>query len=70
MSIPVIDINKLAPEERLALIGDLWDSLCARPEVLRITPAQQRELDRRLDDLDSGNAAVISWADAKQRLRG
>jgi putative addiction module component (TIGR02574 family) len=49
-----------APEERLALIGDLWDSLRARPEAVHVTPAQQRELDRRLDALDSDDAAVIS----------
>jgi len=70
MSIPAIDINKLAPEERLALIGDLWDSLRERPEAVRITPAQQKELDRRLDELDGGTAAVISWDDVKRRLRG
>jgi putative addiction module component (TIGR02574 family) len=70
MSTPAIDISKLAPEERLALIGDLWDSLRTRPETLRLTPAQQKVLDRRLDELDSGDAAVISWDDAKRRLRG
>lgn len=70
MSIPAIDISKLEPEERLALIGDLWESLRARPDAVRITPAQQEELDRRLDALDSGDAAVISWDDAKRRLLG
>ncbi|MBS3955999.1 MAG: addiction module protein [Clostridiales bacterium] len=69
MNTPAIDINKLAPEERLALIGDLWDSLRTKPEVLHISPAQQKVLDRRLDELDSGDAAVISWDDAKRRLR-
>jgi putative addiction module component (TIGR02574 family) len=70
MSTPAIDINKLAPEERLALIGDLWDSLRTKPEALHTTPAQQKVLDRRLYELDSGDAAVISWDDAKRRLRG
>jgi len=70
MSTPAIDINKLAPEERLALIGELWDSLRTKPEALQITPAQQKVLDRRLDELDSGDAAVISWDDAKRRLLG
>ncbi len=70
MSIPAVDINKLTPEERLALIGDLWDSLRARPEPVPVTLAQQKELDRRLDELDSGKAAVISWEDVKRRLHG
>ncbi|MEA5075215.1 MAG: addiction module protein [Coriobacteriia bacterium] len=70
MSTPAIDIEKLAPEERLALIGDLWDSLRARSEILRLTPAQQNALDQRLDELESGDAAVILWDDVKRRLRG
>ena len=70
MSTPAIDIEKLAPEERLALIGDLWDSLRARSETLHLTPAQQNALDQRLDELDSGDAEVILWDDVKRRLRG
>lgn len=69
MSIPAIDISKLAPEERLRLIGDLGDSLRAQPDSVRLTRAQREELDRRLDDLDSGGAAVVSWDEAKRRLR-
>lgn len=70
MSIPAIDINKLPPEERLALIGELWDSLGAQPRAVPITPAQRKELDRRLDELDSGEAVGIPWDDVKRRLRG
>lgn len=69
MSIPAIDINKLAPEERLRLIGDLWDSLRTQPDSVRLTRAQREELDRRLDDLDRGGAGVVSWDEAKRRLR-
>ena len=69
MSIPAIDINKLAPEERLRLIGDLWESLRSQPGSVRLTRPQREELDRRLDELDRGDATVISWAEAKQQLR-
>jgi len=69
MSVPTIDIGKLAPEERLKLIGDLWESLRAQADAVRLTPAQKAELDRRLDSLDSGIADVISWDEAKRRLR-
>jgi putative addiction module component (TIGR02574 family) len=34
-----------------------------------MTQAQRDELDRRLDELDGGDAKTISWADAKHRLR-
>lgn len=70
MSIPAIDIDKLAPEERLQLIGDLWESLRAQPEMVHLTPDQKAELDRRLDTLDSGTAEVVTWDEAKRRLRG
>ena len=69
MSNPAIDINKLAPEDRLKLIGDLWESLRAQPESVRLTLPQRDELDRRLDGLDRGMAKVISWDEAKLRLR-
>ncbi len=42
MSIPAIDIDKLAPEERLQLIGDLWESLRAQPDSVRLTEAAQK----------------------------
>jgi putative addiction module component (TIGR02574 family) len=70
MSIPAIDIDKLALEERLQRIGDLWESLRAQPETVHLTSAQKAELDRRLDTLDSGTAEVVTWDEAKRRLRG
>lgn len=70
MSIQAIDIDKLAPEERLRLIGDLWESLCTRPEAIHLTEVQKTELDRRMDSLDRGSPEVITWDEAKRRLRG
>ncbi|MDO9108271.1 MAG: hypothetical protein Q7U89_04680 [Coriobacteriia bacterium] len=34
MSIAAIDIGKLVAEERLKLIGDLWESLRAQPDAI------------------------------------
>jgi putative addiction module component (TIGR02574 family) len=70
MSIPAIDIDKLAPKERLKLIGDLWESLRTQPETVHLTSAQRAELDRRLDSFDRGTAEVVTWDEAKRRLRG
>ena len=69
MSTPAIDIDRLAPEERLKLIGDLWESVRAQPDAIRLTPAQMAEFDRTMDALDDGTADVISWDEAKRRLR-
>jgi len=66
---PAIDIDRLAPEERLQLIEDLWESLRARPQDIPITPAQRAALDRRLDELDRGDAQLVSWDEVKRRIR-
>lgn len=70
MSMPAIDVNAMEPEERLRLIGDLWDSLSESPEDVGLTPAQREELDRRLDRLESGKAKLVSWDELKSRLVG
>ena len=70
MSRPAIDIDAMEPEERLRLIGDLWDSLSGSPEEVGLTPAQRAELDHRLDSLESGRAKLVSWDDLKSRLVG
>jgi len=66
MSTPAIDIEKLAPEERLQLISDLWESLRAVPESVPLTPAQRVELDRRLDELDGGDVGLVPWDGVKR----
>ena len=70
MSMPAIDINAMEPDERLRLIGDLWDSLRESPDDVSLTPAQRAELDRRLDGLESGRAKLVSWDEIKSRLAG
>lgn len=54
-----IDIDHLSPEERLELIGRLWDSLDA--EDLPLTPAQEAELDHRLATADADLADSVPW---------
>ena len=68
MNAPAIDIEKLAPRERLQLISDLWESLRSTPEAVPLTPAQRSELDRRLDALDGGNVGLVPWDEVKRRL--
>jgi putative addiction module component (TIGR02574 family) len=67
MSTPAIDIEKLAPQERLHLISELWESLRSGPESVPPTPAQRAELDRRLDELDQGDVGLVSWDEIKRR---
>jgi putative addiction module component (TIGR02574 family) len=46
----IIDFSHLTPQQRLALIGELWGSLDA--ESVPLTPGQVAEIERRLDTVD------------------
>ena len=48
--VTTIEIDRLSPQERLDLIERLWNSLDGVD--LRLPPAQEAELDRRLQTLD------------------
>ena len=60
------EILRLSPEERLALIGQLWDSL-ADADV-SLSEAQQAELARRLSGLDQDRAKAVTWAQLRAEL--
>ena len=61
-----IDISRLTPQERLDLIGRLWDSLDAND--LPLTQAQARELDWRLAQADSDLAHSVPWATVRAEV--
>lgn len=60
------EITHLSPPERLALIGELWDSLAGVD--LPPSVAQQSELGRRLERFDDDRADGVSWAELKTEL--
>ncbi len=62
-----IEIQNLTPKERLALLGDLWDSLS--PEDVPFTEAQRSELDRRLDEFEQDRDPGIPWGEVLRRIR-
>jgi len=61
-----LDISRLTPKERLDLIGELWDSLSAAD--IRLTPAQEAELDRRLATFDADRREAIPWEEIDAEL--
>jgi putative addiction module component (TIGR02574 family) len=60
------ELARLSPEERLALIGRLWDSLT--DNEIPLPQAQQAELARRLDSLERDRAEVITWEQLRAEL--
>ena len=59
-----LSIDKMSVDERLELIGKIWDSIEELPEL---TQAQKAELDRRIESRASPDDGV-AWEDVKARL--
>ena len=60
------EITRLSPDERLALIAQLWDSL--EDHQVQLTPVQQAELERRLATLDQDRTQSLTWETLKAEL--
>jgi putative addiction module component (TIGR02574 family) len=73
MGEPAFDYLRLSIEERLKLVGDIWDSIAdaanASPDVLPLTETQKTELDRRIAELDSDPSSTIPMDEALERVR-
>jgi putative addiction module component (TIGR02574 family) len=63
-----VEISQLSIAERIQLAEDLWDSILNNPEELRLTEAQEQELDRRLEQYQRDPTAGSTWDEVKQRL--
>jgi putative addiction module component (TIGR02574 family) len=60
------EITRLSPDERLALIAQLWDSL--DDDQVQLTTAQQAELERRFTTLDQDRSQTVTWETLKAEL--
>ena len=65
-------LKQLPVEERIKLVEDLWDSIAADQQALRLTAEQKAELDRRLDayeiDKNQGRLAADAVGDIRRKL--
>lgn len=62
-----VDFSHLTAQERLDLIGDLWESLDAAD--LPLTAEWKAELDRRNARFDEERGHATSWGDLRAKLR-
>jgi putative addiction module component (TIGR02574 family) len=69
MGHPAIDIDSMPPEERLELIGELWDSLRRTADSIPVPDSHRDELDARLEAIDRGEAEIVDLDEAVRRLR-
>ena len=73
MGKPAFDYRSLSVDERLKLVGDIWDSIAEEanlsPAVLPLTEEQKAELDRRVAEYDADPSAGVLMEDALERIR-
>ena len=63
-----LGIDRLSQEERLNLIGEIWDSL-GPIDQREIPESHRQELDRRLAAADADLTAGRPWEEVRARLR-
>ncbi len=64
----LICVDDLTAEERIELMGTLWDGL-DRALAAPITPALAAELDRREAEADTAPDAGDAWSEIRDGLR-
>jgi putative addiction module component (TIGR02574 family) len=60
-----LGIDRMSVEQRIDLIGEIWDSISAEVEKMPPTEAQRRELERRLAAYEANPQATIPWEQIK-----
>jgi len=58
----------LTVEQRLELIGELWDSIPDSSDGLPVPEWHRKELERRLAAADTDPDAAIPWVEVKRRF--
>ena len=62
------DFAKLSIEQRITLIGEIWDSIGAEAGAFPLTSAQRQELDRRVEEYEKSPDAGVPWEEVKRGL--
>lgn len=69
VSVKTLGIDRLDIDERLALVEEIWASICADDMAFPLTDAQRAELDRRVADDDAFPDDVVPWAEVKASVQ-
>lgn len=60
--------RELPISERIQLVEDLWDTIAADSESIRLTDNQIAELDCRLDRFEENSSQGTEWSTLKARI--
>jgi hypothetical protein len=64
-----LPLDRMSVSEKLAAMEAIWDSLCNRPVDVTSPAWHEKVLADRKRRLESGEASVSDWSDAKKRLQ-
>ena len=64
-----LGLDKLTIEERIALVGELRESIEPERNPAPLTPAQAAELDRRIAEDDASPNDVFTWEEVEAEIR-
>jgi putative addiction module component (TIGR02574 family) len=64
----VADVLELPVEERLKLVGDIWDTIADAPEALHLTEEDKRVIDERLKARERNPNAGTPWQQVYARI--
>jgi putative addiction module component (TIGR02574 family) len=68
-SFQVPDFSQMSVAERIIVVEQIWDSIAAEQQEVALTPAQEAELDRRLESYRRSPTAGSSWEEVKARIQ-
>jgi hypothetical protein len=69
MPIPVLPLDEMSAEEKLATMETIWASLSANPEAIESPAWHEEELRVREVGVASGEAKFVDWEKAKEGIR-
>ena len=64
-----LNIRKLSIEERIQLVGEIWDSIADEEGLFELTEAQRKEIERRMLSYRANRDDVTPWEVVKARIQ-
>jgi putative addiction module component (TIGR02574 family) len=64
------ELKNLSSEEKLILVGELWDELASHPEAFPSRDDHVKLLKERLEHFRQHPADAVAWEDVKTRILG
>ena len=61
-------LSSLSSEEKLILVGELWDQLAAEPKAFPQRDDHVKVLEARLDHFRKHPDDVVAWEDVKKHI--